>query len=116
MGNQPGTKMLQQNPPEAHEYSSTEQALSQKPAVLLVIQQDAYDWSAIFAGSHLADGRTIQVVQCGWPDMLVSSDSPHTPKPYRTTVDLQRPIRTVKPDFVLVRNEVRAHSPYNLCW
>jgi len=42
-----------------------------KPAMLLVIQADAYDWPALLKGKCLADGRTIRVVQAGWDDIGV---------------------------------------------
>mmetsp|Transcript_62988 Transcript_62988/g.177667 ORF Transcript_62988/g.177667 Transcript_62988/m.177667 type:complete len:348 (+) Transcript_62988:145-1188(+) len=95
-----------------------------KPATLLVIQSDAYDWPAIFRGRSLRDGRPIRVIQAGWDDIQVHVD---TYSSSGLCVDVQKPARsaspavgqggagagelrfpdTVQPDFVLVRNEVR---------
>jgi len=82
------------------------------PATLLVIQADAYDWKTIFGGVRLQDGRKINVVQLGWDRLLVTADSPamsaHTPclVHVRPTPD-GKGGGTIKPDFVLVRNEAR---------
>lgn len=88
----------------------------QKPVTLLVLQGDNYDWVEILRGAKLQDGRPIRVVQTGWEDIGVHSDTyssakvcvevsklascasvPEGYKPRHTTV---------QPDFVLVRNEV----------
>lgn len=88
------------------------------PATLLVLQEDAYDWPAIFSSSRLRDGRAIRVVQTGWEHIGVHVDT------YSSTglcVDVTKLARTaslpewgeprypltVRPDFVLIRNEVR---------
>eukprot|EP01043_Picozoa_sp_COSAG02_P027315 COSAG02_NODE_1605_length_11721_cov_163.467475_3_plen_378_part_00 len=82
------------------------------PATLLVIQADDYDWKAIFAGARLRDGRTIRVVQLGWDRLLVTADSPAMSTHTACLVHV-RPTPdgkgggTIKPDFVLVRNEAR---------
>lgn len=83
------------------------------PVTLLVIQADAYDWNAVFAGARLRDGRAIKIVQLGWDRLLVTADSPamsaHTPclVHVRPTPD-GKGGGTIKPDFVLVRNEARS--------
>ena len=83
-----------------------------RPATLLVIDAlDEYDWKEIFAGDRLSDGRTIEVVQVGWDRLLVCADSPgmsNTPALVHV-----KPAAdgsgggTIRPDFVLVRNEAR---------
>jgi len=83
---------------------------------LLVIQSDNYDWPAIFADDRLmSDGRPIRVVQTGWEDILVQADSPamspHTPClvhcRHLQGDGKQGSSQTIRPDFVLLRNEVR---------
>eukprot|EP01052_Picozoa_sp_SAG31_P022588 SAG31_NODE_1802_length_7238_cov_3.417285_6_plen_349_part_00 len=82
-----------------------------KPAVLLVIQADAdYDWPGLFGGKTLRDGRPIRVVQAGWSDLLVTADAPPSTTPLLVHIRPQSgstPGQTVRPDFVLVRNETR---------
>jgi glutathione synthase/RimK-type ligase-like ATP-grasp enzyme len=86
-----------------------------KPATVLVLQQDNYDWSTILKEAILNDGRRLNVVQCGWSDIHVHADT-------YSTVGLCVEVRSVKsatkegqpagrnqtihPEFVLVRNEV----------
>lgn len=92
---------------------------SQRPATLLVIQSDNYDWPAIFQGATLRDGRPVRVVQAGWEDIQVHAD---TYSSSRLCVEVQKQAKTassttsgagqqqhitVQPDFVLIRNEVR---------
>lgn len=96
-------------------------------ATLLVLQADAYDWSAIFRGCRLRDGRAVEVVQTGWDKIRVSSNSPRMSPNVPIIVDVKPDpdsppsrdasccgggARTIRPDFVLVRNEVRgaAHT------
>ena len=88
------------------------------PATLLVLQEDAYDWPTIFTGSRLRDGRPIRVVQTGWEHIGVHVD---TYSSAGLCVEVTRLARTaslpeggeprypltVRPDFVLIRNEVR---------
>ena len=83
-----------------------------RPATLLVIDAlDDYDWKEIFAGDRLSDGRAIVVVQAGWDRLLLCADSPgmsNTPALVHV-----KPAAdgsgggTIRPDFVLVRNEAR---------
>ena len=80
---------------------------------LLVIQSDNYDWPAIFAGyDRLSDGRPIRVVQTGWEDILVQADSPAM-SPHTSCLvhcrglEGKQQSQTIRPDFVLLRNEVR---------
>eukprot|EP00928_Gymnodinium_smaydae_P038527 TRINITY_DN26560_c0_g1_i1.p1 TRINITY_DN26560_c0_g1~~TRINITY_DN26560_c0_g1_i1.p1 ORF type:complete len:340 (+),score=32.16 TRINITY_DN26560_c0_g1_i1:56-1075(+) len=88
-----------------------------KPATLLVLQMDDYDWPAIFRGCTLNDGRKIRVIQTGWDQILVHADT------YSTSgicVEVQKIAPsaseggdprckriTVQPDFLLIRNEVK---------
>jgi len=76
---------------------------------LLVIQADQYDWSSIFEGCQLNDGREVTVVQTGWNNILVNADSPAmSPQaPVLVHVREQGTSKTVRPDYLLVRNEVR---------
>jgi len=85
-------------------------------ATLLVIQSDKYDWPLLFRGRTLRDGRSIRVVQAGWLDIHVHADTYSSSglcvdvaKPARTATlqEGERCPRTVQPDFVLVRNEVK---------
>lgn len=102
--------------------TSAAQVPETKPASLLVIDgRDDYDWSAIFEGSRLADGRPVRVWQAGWEDILVHCDT-YSNAPL--CVDIKNLARkakagngrqvTVQPDFLLVRNEVVAPSSNNL--
>ena len=85
---------------------------------LLIIQIDNYDWNEIFGPCPgLDDGRGVRVVQAGWDELLVSADSPAMSGTTRCLVHLptnakypSRP-RTIQPDFLLVRNEVRGITP-----
>jgi len=92
---------------------------SVKPAVLLVIQGDNYDWPMLMKDVRLQDGRPIQVYQTMWDSMeahvstyssaqlcveiskLAASAS--TPP---GCAAIRFPL-TIQPDFVLVRNEVK---------
>ena len=91
-------------------------ALAVKPAKLLVIQSDKYDWVRIFRGATLADGRAVEVCQCGWDGLKVAAE-PQSREPLichvRRVVPDERgklvpaqKLVTFTPDFVLVRNEV----------
>jgi len=103
---------------QASSTAESGKALS-KPATLLVLQADAYDWVALFRDVTLRDGRPIKVIQTGWKDIEVHVD---TYSSAGLCVDVQNfapsstPIvkpgsnpftMTVQPDFVLVRNEVK---------
>ncbi|KAL7532857.1 hypothetical protein ACHAWF_004263 [Thalassiosira exigua] len=97
----------------------------EQPLILLVIQSDNtnYDWVQIFSGRQTRDGRQIEVVQAGWDELHVTADSPamspHNCPPrcgnsklaivhiLQQSKDGNRESRTIRPDFVLVRNEVR---------
>lgn len=78
---------------------------------LLVIQIDNYDWQAIFAGHRLRDRRPVRIVQTGWENILVQADSPamspHTPCLVHCHLEGKQQSKTIQPDFVLIRNEVR---------
>lgn len=85
-----------------------------KPATLLVVQADNYDWPAILAGATLSDGRPLKVVQVGWDDISLHADTYSSSglcvdvrKVAKTATgsEQHRPF-TAQPDFVLVRNEV----------
>jgi len=95
---------------------------ARKPATLLVLQVDNYDWPAMFRGLRLADGRAIRVIQTGWQDIQVHAD---TYSSAGLCVDVSKlapsasgpdeahgsslPCKnmTVQPDFVLIRNEMK---------
>ena len=99
-----------------------------KPVTLLVIQADAYDWPEIFVKSTLRDGRSVNVVQAGWDDLHVHADT--YCGEYRVCVEVRKlaktasgaegsnaprefgapRLQTIRPDFVLVRNEVLTPS------
>uniref|UniRef100_A0A7S3BPE7 ATP-grasp domain-containing protein n=1 Tax=Haptolina ericina TaxID=156174 RepID=A0A7S3BPE7_9EUKA len=83
------------------------------PAVLLVIQADAYDWVNIMKGARLHNGRALRVIQTSWEDIHVHCDTYSSAslcievrKTYPPVSEKARPM-TVQPDFVLIRNEVR---------
>lgn len=91
-----------------------------KPVILLVIQADNYSWPDILRGATLSDGRPLRVVQTGWGDIHVHSDTysssglcVEVKRTYGGTIaDSARSnpgVMTIQPDFVLVRNEV--HTP-----
>ena len=48
---------------------------AKRPAILLVLQADGYDWAEIFAGCVLQNGRPIRVVQCGWEDLSIMGET-----------------------------------------
>lgn len=77
-----------------------------KPAILLVVVPNKkYDYSQLFDGHTLDDGRAIEVVQAMWSEFLVSSYVDVSgPKCF---VTLSPGRRTFQPDFLLVRSEVR---------
>lgn len=84
------------------------------PAKLLVIAADkqAPDWAKLMQGQTLDDGRPVDVVQCGWHQILCSAE-PKTRSPLLVHLDRSvknlatvAPTRTLQPDMVLVRNEV----------
>jgi len=92
---------------------------ARKPATVLVLQGDKYDWVEILKGFTLRDGRPLRVVQTGWEDIQVHADTYSTSgvcvdvmKPARsaTKTEGERYPRTVQPDFLLVRNEVKVPS------
>lgn len=89
-----------------------------KPATLLVLQTDAYDWVSLFRDVTLSDGRAIRVIQTGWQDIHVHVDTYSSAglcvdvrglaKSATSIVPPGSPCTmTVQPDFVLVRNEVK---------
>lgn len=99
---------------------SAEQPPTQKPATLLVLQADNYDWPGLFRGVTLKDGRTIRVVQTGWEDIGIHADTysstaicvdvakmAKTASQEADPIGVRRNYVTVQPDFVLVRNEVK---------
>ena len=97
---------------------ATASSQTQKPATLLVIQADNYNWPEIFRGSKLPDGRPLRVIQTGWDSILVHCDTYSSSgicvevhKTYPEPPDAQRARAiTIHPDFVLVRNEVQTPS------
>jgi glutathione synthase/RimK-type ligase-like ATP-grasp enzyme len=90
---------------------------SPKPATLLVLQIDDYDWVELFRDVKLRDGRGIKVVQTGWQDIQVHVDTYSSAglcvdvqklAPSATPMATNNPFTmTIQPDFVLVRNEVK---------
>ena len=71
------------------------------------------DWASIFRGVRIS-GRSVEVVQAGWPDILVTAEPCATYGPSKLMVSLKQKLagqtrnRTVRPDAVVVRNEVYA--------
>lgn len=91
----------------------------QPPAILLVLQVDDFDWPTLFKDVKLRNGRAVQVVQTGWKDIQVHCDTYSSARCIVEVMKLaptasrsgnkgfiERKCMTVKPDFVLVRNEV----------
>ena len=68
-----------------------------------------------FSGTRLNNGREVNVVQVGWQDILIHADSYSDPRPIvevrrsATEIVASRNM-TVRPDFVLIRNEVLTPS------
>jgi len=99
-------------------------AAPKKPATLLVLQGDAYDWVSLLRGATLRDGRPVRVVQTGWEDVDVHADTYSCTGSVQVQVEVYRFAKTasppegfgleasgrtrvtLQPDFVLVRNEV----------
>jgi glutathione synthase/RimK-type ligase-like ATP-grasp enzyme len=87
-------------------------------ATLLVLQEDSYDWPALLRGARLDDGRGIRVIQTGWAAIEVHVSTYSTAglcvevlRLAKTASDPEGPPvgrlpLTIKPDYVLVRNEV----------
>uniref|UniRef100_A0A0G4ICT4 PLD phosphodiesterase domain-containing protein n=1 Tax=Chromera velia CCMP2878 TaxID=1169474 RepID=A0A0G4ICT4_9ALVE len=92
-----------------------------KPVTLLVIQSDAYDWPTIFGERKLSNGRPVKVVQTGWHEVFAQADN-YSANPILVTVRRETgglreggssPQRLmIKPDFLLIRNEVRELNDY----
>mmetsp|Transcript_69711 Transcript_69711/g.167347 ORF Transcript_69711/g.167347 Transcript_69711/m.167347 type:complete len:352 (-) Transcript_69711:97-1152(-) len=92
-----------------------------KPATVLVVQQDNYDWPEILRNVTLKDGRSLRVFQTGWDFMQVHCDTysrtgicveitklaPSSSAPYPGFKMPPGGCVTVHPDFVLIRNEVK---------
>jgi len=88
------------------------------PLNILVIQSDDYDWYELFA-SKTVNGRPIVVEQVGWEDVMVAGDNysrnpcvvhlnmPASRNDGKKKYTVKRRFNVIKPDFVLVRNEVR---------
>jgi len=86
-----------------------------KPKIILVIDaasKTGTNWAKVFEGCKDKDGIPIRVEQASWPDIMLSA-YPNN----KTFVDVQpsrEPIpgttmntfRTIKPDFLLIRNSV----------
>ena len=74
-----------------------------------------HDWISIFSGQPLSDGRGISVVQCSWNDISVSlypSGCLCTIAPIRESGGKKKPETvTVKPDFLVIRNQPRGPTP-----
>jgi len=96
----------------------SEEEKGKPPIYVLVIQSDDYDWYELL-GTKTINGRPIVVEQVGWDDVLVASDNysknrcvvhlrnPPPSKDSRKAYQVKRNFSVIKPDFVLVRNEVR---------
>jgi glutathione synthase/RimK-type ligase-like ATP-grasp enzyme len=72
------------------------------------------DWASVFR-SATVQGRALEVVQAGWPDILVTAEPCATYGPSKLMVSLKQKLannqtrnRTIRPDAVVVRNEVYA--------
>ncbi|GAB5370549.1 hypothetical protein AAMO2058_001502600 [Amorphochlora amoebiformis] len=86
------------------------------PISILVIDtgKQASDWKSVFKGAEVkGSDRPLRVIQCGWDDIQVMADGPHS----RTSCIVNARIKfengnfqvvTIKPDFVLIRNQVRS--------
>ena len=74
-----------------------------------------HDWISIFSGQTLSDGRGISVVQCSWNDISVSlhpSGCLSAIAPIRESGGKKKPETvTVKPDFLVIRNQPRGPTP-----
>jgi hypothetical protein len=74
-----------------------------------------HDWIAIFSGQKLIDGRGVDVIQCSWNDIAVSvypSGCLCTIAPIRESSGKKKPDTvTVKPDFLVIRNQPRGPTP-----
>jgi len=88
-----------------------------KPATLLVLQDDDYDWPAVMSGLTLSDGRGIRVIQTGWEAIRVHVSTyssaglcVEVQRLAKTASGSERAPLTIQPDFVLVRNEVTSPS------
>eukprot|EP00466_Bigelowiella_natans_P003820 jgi/Bigna1/86822/estExt_fgenesh1_pg.C_140076 len=93
-----------------------------KPPIMILAVDSAHKsgtkWENVFKGSKIPEcDRPIKVVQCGWDDFHVMADGPHTSTSciinVRTEIGGVKRVITVKPDFVLIRNEVTALSHDN---
>ena len=95
-------------------------AAATPPSDLVVLVIDAghaavADWPSIFDGLAV-QGRTLRVIQAGWADIMVTAEPCASYGPSQLMVSVRgkraagettRP-RTIKPDAVLIRNEVYA--------
>ena len=87
------------------------------PMVVLVIDKGhaaEADWAGLFLDTATVSGRRVEVVQAGWPDILVNAEPCASYGPSKLMVNIRgNPAkktrnRTIRPDAVLVRNEVYA--------
>mmetsp|Transcript_21481 Transcript_21481/g.40391 ORF Transcript_21481/g.40391 Transcript_21481/m.40391 type:complete len:333 (+) Transcript_21481:89-1087(+) len=99
------------------DHEDTKLASSPPPVIILVIQADSYDWSDIFSGTKLNNGREVNIVQVGWQDILSVHADSYSRDPRRPIVEVRGSAietnsrnKVVRPDFMLIRNEVM--TPY----
>jgi len=81
------------------------------PLQLLVIasDKDKAEWATLMNGLSVEDGRSIEVTQCGWDDIMCAAE-PKSSVPIvvhlrKSKLHPKRPT-TLRPDFALIRNEV----------
>ena len=114
----------QSQPPTQEATSFSPSSPAPEDFVVLVIQEDAYNWPAIF-GDETVHGRRVRVVQTGWRHLSVGPVENYsgtrnrrcTCTVFETTergetgsppASKQR--QTIWPDMVLIRNEVSTHA------
>jgi len=85
---------------------------------LIVFDGDAlHDWVAVFRDTVLPDGSSIRVIQASWIEVELTHYHDGGPlltvAPVRETLgEITRPnTLTVKPDFVIIRNQPRGPTP-----
>ena len=93
-----------------NETSESAAKTAQPPFNLLVIQEDAYDWSEIFKGCSLPNGRELKIAQAGWKDIVVGPVDNYSRNRCMVSVRKndkgKQSVASFNLDFVLIRNEV----------
>lgn len=83
--------------------TQTSKIITEKPLnLVIIIPNQKEDWKQIFGGSTLLNGRTIEITEVMWNQFVVAT----YPESQGCYLHLTNG-KTVRPDFLLIRSEVR---------